>query len=64
MSITFWKKETGNLMNAKQGLTAEQIEFLQSLKQGDRLILWFENQKSSDNSPDFRMKKYAKEKPE
>lgn len=62
--ISFWKKDTGNLMNHGTGLSKEQIDFLQSLKEGDRLILWNNdvNGERDKNStlPHYTMKKYDK----
>lgn len=58
--IAFWKKETGNLMSASKGLTEEEIKFLQSLKIGDRLIVYNNNIKEGDNRPNFTIKKYEK----
>ena len=60
IGIPFWKKETGNLMNAQPGLTEDQIDFLKSLKVGDRLIIWREHEKRSDSHPDYRLKFYVK----
>ena len=42
-SIAFWKKDTGNIMSHGSGLSVEQVAFLQSLKVGQRLILWSNN---------------------
>jgi hypothetical protein len=58
--LVFWKKESGNMMSSGKGLSKEELEFLQSLKEGDRLIVW-DNAKSKkgESSPDFTLKKYT-----
>ena len=48
MKIGLWKKETNNLLSHGEGLTEEQVEFLQSLKPGDRLICWYNKDSSED----------------
>lgn len=55
MGINFWKKESGNLLSHGQGLTKEQVQFLQSLKEGVRLILWKAQQ---NDRADVCLKKY------
>lgn len=59
IGIGFWKKQTGNLMNIGKGLSPTEIEFLQSLKPGDRLILW-ENNNKDEKQPTHTMRKYEK----
>jgi hypothetical protein len=56
--INFWKKQSGNFMNHKDGLSVEQVEFLHSLQPGDRIIFYVneEHQKHSENSPDGTLK--------
>lgn len=61
IKIAFWKKESGNYMSASQGLTQEQVSFLQSLKVGDRLIV-MQNQKFSENSPEMSLMQYQGKK--
>ena len=47
---------TGNYTSHKKGLTSDQINYLQSLKEGDRLILYVnENNKIYENEPDIAM---------
>ena len=58
LKIGFWSKETGNLMAHKSGLTPEQLVYLRQLKEGDRLILWFNSDKRSSSSPSYTLKKY------
>ena len=48
-NVSFWKKDTGNLLSHGQGLSAEQIAFIQKLQVGDRLILWANNAKAGAN---------------
>lgn len=57
-NVGFWKKESGNLMNPSKGLTEEQVVFLQSLKVGDRVILWNNIVKEGDNKPNLVLKKF------
>ena len=47
--IGLWQKPTGNLLSHGKGLTEEEIKFLQSLKVGDRLIIW-DNTKRNENT--------------
>lgn len=54
-NVGFWKKETGNLLSHGKGLTAEQVEQLKSLKEGDRFIIW-QNNKKNETSPGFTLK--------
>ena len=61
LSLAFWKKQSGNLMNEKRGLTADDIKELQNLQEGDRLIIWLES-KNNDRSPDYRLKVYKQPK--
>lgn len=60
VAISFWKKETSNLMSHGKGLSKEQVEALQSLKEGDRLIMWC-NVAKTEASPHYTMKVYKKE---
>ena len=59
MHISFWEYPTKNLLSHKNGLTEEEINDLQSLKPGDRLILWF-NDKEIKTSPKYNLKKFKK----
>jgi hypothetical protein len=56
--IALWIKETSNLMSAGKGLTEEEIQFLHSLKPGDRLIVFKNDKKFSENSPHYSLQKY------
>jgi hypothetical protein len=38
--VGFWKNSDNNLRSSIQGLDVEQLALLQSLKLGDRLVLW------------------------
>lgn len=60
MKIAFWRKETGNLMSHGKGLTKEDLEALAALKEGDRLIAWFNNPQD-DSRPTFTLKTYRKD---
>ena len=53
--IAFWGRDK-NMLSHKDGLTAEDIANLQTLKVGDRLIIWDNKEKRSDRSPDYTLK--------
>jgi len=57
--IGLWQKPTGNLLSHGKGLSEEEIKFLQSLKVGDRLIIW-DNTKRNENTsyPTHNLTKY------
>ena len=38
--VGFWRNSDNNLRSSIQGLDKEQVALLQSLKEGDRLVLW------------------------
>ena len=38
--VGFWRNSDNNLRSSIQGLDEEQLALLQSLKKGDRLVLW------------------------
>lgn len=59
LKISFWSKETGNLMNHSTGLTSEQVLELKELKEGDRLILWH-NKIDSPKMANYTLKVYKK----
>jgi len=63
LKIAFWMKESGNLLGVRTGLNLEQIEALKSLKEGDRFILWKQEQKT-ETSPFYVLKLFTpKERP-
>ena len=55
--LGFYKKDTGNFTTHRSGLTQEQIEMLQSLKEGDRLIIYINKDKKYETSFDANLKK-------
>lgn len=57
IKINFWSKDTGNLMSAQTGLTAEEIQGIKELKEGDRIILWL-NKRETERQPSYTLKKY------
>lgn len=61
-NVGFWKKESGNLMSHGKGLTAEQVEQLKTLKEGDRFIIWT-NTRKSETSPGFTLKIFKAKSP-
>jgi len=58
MTIGFWKSKsrpTFCLSHAK-GLDELQVAMLHTLKPGDRLALWVNEDKTGENRPDFTLK--------
>lgn len=53
--IAFWENKDGNFRCSE--LTQEEIEFIQELKIGDRLVLFKANPEDSKRSPDFKLRK-------
>lgn len=58
VKISFWSKESGNLMSHSGGLTNEQIQALKELKEGDRLILWH-NKREKESDSSYTLKKFT-----
>lgn len=56
--IGLWRNDSGNILSHNKGLSKEQIEILQSLKEGDRLIIWSNTFKAKGIEPDFNLKKF------
>ncbi len=58
MNIGFWKTKTRPelSMSHAKGLDEQQIQMLQQLKAGDRLVLWVNTDKEGPNRPDFTLK--------
>jgi len=62
LKIHFWSKESGNLMSHSKGLTPEHTLNLKELKEGDRLILWFnKREKGTDSSYTLKIYKPKEE---
>lgn len=59
INLAFWQKESGNMLSHGKGLSKEQVEELQKLREGDRLIL-FKNEKKADNTPEYTLQRYEK----
>lgn len=54
--VGFYRYRTGNYTSHKRGLTEDQIKYLQSLKVGDRLILYVnEGEKKYIGDPDITL---------
>ena len=62
LSIGFWTMETGSLISHNRGLTKEQIDDLKTLKEGDRIILFY-NSERRDKQPAYNLR-ISKLKPE
>jgi hypothetical protein len=57
--IGLWVNESGNIISHSKGLNKDQIELLQSLKEGDRLIIWANTYKTKDHEPGYNLKKFV-----
>lgn len=55
--LGFWNTSDGNARSSVKGLSFEQLEWLKTLKEGDRLVLWLHNEKKSNSSPDIMLSK-------
>ena len=60
-TIGFWKTKFGKLFSHNKGLTKDEVEFLQTLQEGDRIVLSPIIQKFEDTSPDFILKRWLSE---
>jgi hypothetical protein len=61
-SIGFWLNDNETMARThKTGLTKEQIEFLNGLKEGDRLTI-FVNDNPNGNAPHLQLKKSVEKK--
>lgn len=60
--VALWKKESGNYMTHRGGLTEDDIAMLHSFKQGDRIIIFTNNKRDRDSSYHLRLLK-AREQP-
>ncbi len=58
--VGLWSNEHGTIMSHSKGLNKEQIEFLQSLKEGDRIAVWPNSYKEKGIEPDYNMKLFVK----
>jgi len=56
LNIALWKKDSGNYLSPKSGLTKEQVLAFRALKEGDRLIAYASDTKFTDKSPDLVLK--------
>lgn len=54
--IGLWTSSGGQSVSHNKGLNKEQIAFLQSLKEGDRIIVWPNSYKSAPHEPDFNLR--------
>lgn len=58
IKISFWAKDTGNLLMHSSGLTPEQVLALKDLKVGDRLVLWLNADRKDERHPTYTMKTF------
>lgn len=62
ITVNVWKKDSGNLLSHKSGLTKEQIELFKNLKPGDRLMVTYVNKPgATDSSPCAYIRVYTSE---
>ena len=52
--IGFWNKDSGNLCSYHKGLSKADVEFFQELKEGDRLIIYSQEDAENKNRPNRR----------
>lgn len=57
LKLGFWMNRKGSYVSHAKGLTVEQVNHLRSLKPGDRLVLFVEGDKRTEQSPDVMLKK-------
>lgn len=55
--ISLWKKDSGNFMTHRGGLTDDDITLLHSLKQGDRIIIFTNNKRGKESDYHLRLLK-------
>lgn len=64
LQVSFWKKESQNLMSHGKGLTQDQVDALKELKVGDRLIIWKNDRKTDESHSDYALKVFEKREKE
>ena len=63
MAIGFWSsKYDDSYLGHAKGLTEEQIKELRELEVGDRLIMYINDDKANEYSPDAKLKVFSKAK--
>ncbi len=56
MKLGFWKSANGKCyMSHQQGLSKEQISYLQSLQIGDRIVLFVNEVREGEKHPDLSL---------
>ena len=61
LAIGAWMSQFGDsYLGHAKGLSAEQVEALQELKEGDRLIVYINSDKKNEYSPDITIKVYSR----
>lgn len=60
-SMGFWKNgQSGNYLTHKNGITQDTVDFLQSLKVGDRIIVYINTEKRSETDFDSNLKIFSR----
>ena len=58
VNVSLWQDAKSMIMSShSSGLTKEQVELFNSLKVGDRLIIFPNNKRTQDNHPHFNLLK-------
>ncbi len=56
MKLGFWKNTSGKCyMSHQQGLSKEQVSYLQSLQIGDRIVLFINDVREGEKQPDLSL---------
>ena len=57
MQVNFWRARNGAFLSHSKGLSPEQVQFLASLRPGDRLVVYMNEPDPDGNAADLTMKK-------
>lgn len=58
MLITLWKKDSGNFLSHRNGLTQDQVDQLHNLKAGDRIMVSPNHKRKGPSDYDIRIVKF------
>lgn len=56
-SVPFWSNGGKTITSHAGGLTAEQVEFLQNLQVGERLVIFHNGEELENNRPNYTLKR-------
>lgn len=57
LMLGLWKTEKGNYISHNKGLTEEQVTYFQNLKVGDRLVVFVNDIRKGEKSPELTLKR-------